>query len=153
MHSESVQYSDGTTPLAGFLALDNSKAGRSPGLLVVHGGAGLDDHAKQRARSFAELGFVALACDMYGAGVAGDRQRVMTTVVELRDDPEKLCRRAQAALDLLASHPKVDGRLVAVGYCFGGMAVLQLARSGAELLGVVSVHGTLKTTRPLSLRR
>jgi dienelactone hydrolase len=68
--------------------------------------------------------------------------------MELRADPEKLCRRAQAGIDRLASHPRVDGRLAAVGYCFVGMTVLELARSGIELTDVVSIHGNLKTTRP-----
>ena len=148
MKTQAVSYRDQDTPLTGFLACDDTRAGQRPGILVVHGGAGLDDHARQRAQHVAELGFVALACDMYGDDVAGDRQRVIACAMELRDDPERLCRRAQAGLDVLASHPQVDGRLAAVGYCFGGMTVLQLARAGFELAGVVSIHGSLKTTRP-----
>ncbi len=148
MHTQPVAYRDQDTPLTGFFAWDDTQGGQRPGILVVHGGAGLDDHAKQRAQSMAELGFVVFACDMYGDGVAGDRQRIMACAMDLRADPEKLCSRAQAGIDVLASHPQVDGRFAAVGYCFGGMTVLQLARSGIELTGVVSIHGNLKTTRP-----
>ena len=96
-------------------------------------------------RSF---GYVAFACDMYGNGVAGDRQQVMARIMELRNEPGRLCRRASAGLEVLQSHPRVDGRVAAVGYCFGGMTVLELARSGAELTGVVSVHGSLQTSSP-----
>ena len=146
MNTQLIPYQDGDTPLTGFLVWDGARGDKRPGILVVHGGAGLDDHAKERARRLAGLGFVAFACDMYGDGVAGDRQRVMARIMELRDDPERLCRRAQAGIQILASRPEADGRLAAVGYCFGGMTVLQLARSGADLAGVVSVHGSLKTT-------
>jgi dienelactone hydrolase len=148
MNTQLIRYQDNDTPLTGFLVWDDARGGRRPGILVLHGGAGLDDHAKERARRLASLGYVAFACDMYGDGVAGDRQRVMARIMELRDDPERLCRRAQAGIQILASRPEADGRLAAVGYCFGGMTVLQLARSGAELAGVVSVHGSLKTTSP-----
>jgi dienelactone hydrolase len=85
---------------------------------------------------------------MYGDGVAGDRQRIMARIAELRADRAALCARAQAGIDVLASHPQVDGRVAAVGYCFGGMTVLELARSGAELAGVASLHGSLSTSRP-----
>jgi dienelactone hydrolase len=85
---------------------------------------------------------------MYGDGVAGDRERVMARITELTGDPDLLCRRAQAGIEVLAAHPQVDGRLAAVGYCFGGMTVLELARGGSDLAGVVSVHGSLRTTRP-----
>ena len=78
---------------------------------VVHGGAGLDDHARGRARQFAELGLVAFACDMYGKDVMGDRERVMSTVTALRDDPAKLVARARAGLGVLASHPRANGQL------------------------------------------
>jgi dienelactone hydrolase len=148
MITQPVTYRDGDTPLTGFLAWDDSKAEKRPGILIVHGGAGLDDHAKGRAQQLAELGFVVFACDMYGDGVAGDRQRVMARVMELSSDPARLYQRAQSGIDVLASHPQVDGRLAAVGYCFGGMTVLELARAGIELAGVVSIHGSLKTTRP-----
>jgi dienelactone hydrolase len=148
MDTQQMGYRDQDTPLTGFLAWDDTRGSQRPGILVVHGGAGLDEHAKQRAQHIAELGFVAFACDMYGDGVAGDRQRVMACAMELRDNPERLCQRAQAGIDVLAANPHVDGRLAAVGYCFGGMTVLQLARSGIELAGVVSIHGNLKTTRP-----
>ena len=151
MTTQPIPYRDQDQPLTGFLAWDDTRDTRRPGILVVHGGAGLDEHARQRAQHIAGLGFVAFACDMYGDGIAGDRQRVMACATELRGDPERLCRRAQAGLDILASNPLVDGRLAAVGYCFGGMTVLQLARSGVELAGVVSIHGNLRTIRPIQV--
>jgi dienelactone hydrolase len=143
-----IRHRDGDTPLTGTLVYDETRSDRRPGILVVHGGAGLDAHAVGRAASFAEQGYVAFACDMYGDGVAGDRQRVMSCITELRADLGRLCQRAQAAIDVLAEHPLVDGRVVAVGYCFGGTTVLELARSGMALAGIVSVHGGLATTRP-----
>jgi dienelactone hydrolase len=143
-----VAYRDGDTALSGFLAWDGTRRDRRPGVLVVHGGAGLDDHARGRARRFAEWGLVAFACDMYGAGVLGNRDRVIQQITEFRRNPDALCQRAAAGLGILSSHPLVDQRVAAAGYCFGGMAVLELARSGAPLAGVVSVHGTLDTVRP-----
>ncbi len=148
MKTQSVTYHDGDTPLTGVLAWDETRVDRRPGILIVHGGAGLDNHAKGRARRLAELGMITFACDMYGDGVAGDRQRVMARIMELSGDPARLVQRARAGLEVLALHPHVDGRLAAVGYCFGGMTALELARGGLELAGVVSVHGSLKTSRP-----
>jgi dienelactone hydrolase len=148
IESQTVPYRDHDTLLNGFLAWDTAPSGRRPGVLVVHGGAGLDDHARARALRFAESGFVAFACDMYGEGVAGDRERVIQRITELRSNPAALNQRTQSGLDILRDHPSVDGRLAAVGYCFGGMTVLELARSGAKLAGVVSVHGALETARP-----
>jgi dienelactone hydrolase len=120
-------------------------------MLVVHGGAGLDEHAKGRARQLARLGVVALACDMYGLGVIGDRDRMMTTIEGLMSDHDKLCRRALAGINVLASDPRVNGAIAAVGYCFGGRTVLELARSGADLSGAISVHGSLETANPAHL--
>lgn len=146
--TQPVQYRDAGVNLTGLLVSDDTRSGHRPGVLVVHGGAGLDDHTKDRAKRFAELGFVVFACDMYGNGVAGDRQRVMSRIMELRKDPAKLSQRANAGIAVLRSHPHVDGRIAAVGYCFGGMTVLELARSGADLAGAVSVHGSLDTSLP-----
>jgi dienelactone hydrolase len=143
--TETSAYRDDGTQLTGMLAWSDATHMKRPGVLVIHGGAGLDDHARGRARRLAEHGLVTFACDMYGDGIAGDRERVMARIKELREEPGKLCRRALAGLDLLASHPLVDGRLAAIGYCFGGMTVLELARQGAELSGVASVHGSLST--------
>jgi dienelactone hydrolase len=148
INTQPISYRDGDAPLTGFLAWNDSRSDRRPGILVVHGGAGLDDHAKNRARRIAEIGFIAFACDMFGDGVAGERQRVIARIMELRGDPARLCGRAQAGLAALASHPKVDGRVAAIGFCFGGMTVLELARAGTEISGVVSIHGSLETTRP-----
>jgi dienelactone hydrolase len=148
INTQTKGYRDGDTELTGMLAWDDSRAHQRPGILVVHGGAGLDDHAKDRATRLAELGFVVFACDMYGNGVAGNRERVMARIMELRSDPARLCQRARVGIEVLASHPRVDGRIAAVGYCFGGMTVLELARSGIEIAGVVSVHGALGTSGP-----
>ncbi len=144
-----IDYRDGDAELAGLLVWDGGELGR-PGVLVVHGGAGLDDHAKGRARQLAELGLLVFACDMYGKAVTGDRERVMSCIQELVADRDKLARRAQAGVEVLASHPLLDGNIAAVGYCFGGRAVLELARTGADLAGAISVHGTLETATPAS---
>jgi dienelactone hydrolase len=143
-----VTYDDQKTALTGVLAWDDAGPHPLPGLLLVHGGAGLDDHARGQARRYAEHGYAVLAGDMFGEGVAGNRERVIACLTGLRDDPERLARRAHAGLAALAGCPEVDGRLAAVGFCFGGLAVLTLARSGAELAGVVSIHGSLATAKP-----
>ena len=147
INTQSIAYRDGETELTGLLAWDDSRSGERPGILVVHGGAGLDNHAKGRARRLAELGLVVFACDLYGNGVAGNRERVMSRIMELRKDPARLLERAQRGIEVLTSNPQVDGRIAAVGYCFGGMTVLELARSGTDIAGVASLHGSLETSR------
>lgn len=143
-----LAYRDGATPLTGVLYRDDAQPEPRPGILLIHGGAGLDDHARDQARRWAALGHPVLACDMYGDGVAGDRQRIMSTVTALRNDPAALVRRAEAGLAALRDSPHADGRPAAVGFCFGGMAALALARSGAEVTAVVSIHGSLSTPAP-----
>jgi len=136
---------DGTT-LDGVVVLDEGRSDQRPGILLVHGGAGLDDHARGQAHRHAELGYVVLACDMYGRGIAGDRERVIATLMGLRDAPDRLARRAAAGLAALSARAEVNGRLAAVGFCFGGLAALTLARSGASLAAAVSMQGSLATT-------
>src|SRR5215471_965576 len=148
IRSDVLPYKHNDTHLNGFVAWDAASSETRPGILVVHGGAGLDDHARNRALRFAESGFVVFACDMYGEGVVGDRQRLIQQIGEFRRNPDALCQRAKAGLTVLNQHPSVDGRTAAVGYCFGGMTVLELARSGMNLVGVVSVHGSLRTSSP-----
>ena len=146
--AQTVEYRDADTPLSGLFFADSSQPQKRPGLLLVHHGAGLDEHTKDHARYYAEHGFVVFACDMYGPGIAGNRERTMAYLMEMRGDPAKLVQRARAGLNALAAHPQVDGCFGAIGYCFGGMVVLQMARRGVEFAGVVSVHGSLATTLP-----
>ena len=148
LETEPIIYRDGAARLHGFFAIDSDRVGKRPGVLVVHGGAGVDDHARGRARRFAEAGFAAFACDIYGEGVSGNREQIMRQIGELRTDRRAVVRRVQAALDILSSRPEVDSRMAAVGYCLGGMIVLEYARSGSAITGVVSVHGNLETTSP-----
>jgi dienelactone hydrolase len=158
-----LAYDDLGLPLAGLLCWDEAQDGPRPGILLIHGGAGLDEHAREQARRYAAIGYTVLACDMFGPGVAGNRERVMACLLALRDDPDLLVRRARAALTALAGCPEAAGPLAAVGFCFGGMAALALARAGTDLsgtdlegtgladvglTGVVSIHGSLATTRP-----
>jgi dienelactone hydrolase len=141
-----VNYSDDGTPLTGVLYRDEAQGGERAGILLVHGGAGLDTHARVQAGRWAALGYVVLACDMYGDGVAGDRDRVMAAVSALRDDPALLVRRGEAGLAQL--RPETDGRLTTIGYCFGGLVALTLARAGLDLAAAISIHGSLTTPRP-----
>ncbi len=142
-----LSYRDGSANLYGVLLADASVTTARPGILLVHGGAGLDDHARAQAARLAALGYVVLACDMFGEGIAGDRDRTMAEITRLINDPDQLCRRAATGLEVLASHPHVDGRIAAVGYCFGGTTALELARAGAAVAGVASVHGGLSRHR------
>jgi dienelactone hydrolase len=153
-----LPYDDLGLPLSGLLCRDEAQDGPRPGILLIHGGAGLDAHARDQARRYAALGYAVLACDMFGPEVAGNRERVMACLLALRDDPALLVRRARAGLTALAGCPEAGGRMAAVGFCFGGMAALALARAGAELAGpdpasaelagAVSIHGSLATSRP-----
>jgi dienelactone hydrolase len=145
--ARSLPYRDAGTPLTGVLCMDETLPGPRPGVLLVHGGAGLDEHAREQARRYSALGYVVLACDMLGDGVAGNRDRVIGCLTELRDNPPLMVRRAQAGLAALSRCPDVDGRVAAVGFCFGGMVVLELARSGEPVAGAVSIHGSLATSR------
>jgi dienelactone hydrolase len=143
--SRPVPYRAEQTALTGFLAWDEGRSDRRPGVFVAHGGGGLDDHARRQAIRLAELGYITFAGDLFGDGVAGDRGRVMARIGELRARRDVLTQLIRAGLRELSTHPAVDGRLAAVGYCFGGMSVLELARSGDEILGVASIHGSLST--------
>ncbi|HLX50919.1 MAG TPA: dienelactone hydrolase family protein [Streptosporangiaceae bacterium] len=145
---QTVSYRDRDIPLTGLLYWNPALSGRRPGVLLVHGGAGLDDHARDQARRYASLGYAVLACDMLGDGVAGQRERVIACLTSLRDDPDALVRRAMAGLAVLADCPHADGRFAAAGFCFGGMTALALARSGQQLAGVISIHGSLATSAP-----
>jgi dienelactone hydrolase len=140
-------YHDVDTPLTGALYRDEELSGARPGLLLVHGGAGLDGHARAQAQRYAALGYVVLACDMLGDGIAGDRDRVIGCLRALRDDPAHMVRRARAGLAALASCPGTDGQVAAIGFCFGGLVALELARSGESLAGAVSIHGSLATSK------
>jgi dienelactone hydrolase len=146
--AEDLRYSDLDTPLTGVLFRDAALPGDRPGILLVHGGAGLDEHAREQARRYAALGYTVLACDMFGDGVAGSRDRIIALLYALREDPDAMNRRARAGLAELLRRPGTDGRVAAVGFCFGGMVALTLARSGEPLAGAVSIHGSLVTGRP-----
>lgn len=140
-------YTDGDTELAGELFIDTSDPDeRRPGVMIVHGGAGLDDHARQQARRYAELGYVVLACDMFGSDVPdGSREQIVALLTGMRDNPDRLVRRARAGLDVLSRAEAADERMAVVGFCYGGLAALQLARSGTPIAAAVSMHGTLAT--------
>src|SRR5579859_1766872 len=140
-------YDDEGTSLTGALFRDEQDPGPRPGILLIHGGAGLDGHARGQARRYAALGYAVLACDMLGAGVAGDRDRVIGALTALRDDPDFMARRARAGLDALSRCPGAGGPVAAVGFCFGGLVALTLARAGEPLAGAVSVHGSLAAVR------
>ena len=149
MKTESLEYRDGDVTLRGFLAFDDRKSGRRPGVLVMPEAFGLGAQAKRRAERLAELGYVALAGDPYGDGLQlSDLQEAIKRATALFADPARSRARARAALDKLASLPQVDpSRLASIGYCMGGTLSLELAR-GAPLKGIVSFHGGLQTQRP-----
>ena len=145
-----VEYQQGDTTLEGYLAWDDAIQGKRPGVLVVHEWTGLGDYAKGRARQLAEMGYLAFAADIYGKGVRPRApQEAGAESGKYKRDRKLMWARVQASLALLLANPMCDPkRVAAIGYCFGGTCVLELARSGAGIAGVVSFHGGLDTPMP-----
>ena len=150
IHTETVEYKQGDTTLEGFLAYDDAIPGLRPGVLVVHQWMGLTDYEKKRAEMLAQLGYVAFCADIYGKGVRPQNPREAGALAgKYKGDRHLLRARVNAGLDALRQQPLVDTkRIAAIGYCFGGTTVLELARSGADLNGVVSFHGGLDSPTP-----
>jgi dienelactone hydrolase len=145
VRGEEVRYADGDLTLQGYLAWDDAAEGVRPGVLVVHEWWGHNDYVRERARKLAEMGYVALAVDMYGDGRQAahpdDAGAFAGQVMERADQGRS---RFLAARALLAADPRVASeQLAAIGYCFGGGVVLTMARSGVDLAGVASFHGSL----------
>jgi dienelactone hydrolase len=150
IHTETVEYKQGDAVLEGYLAYDSSIKGKRPGVLIVHQWKGLTDYEKKRARMLAKLGYVAFALDIYGKGIRPkSAQEAGAQAGKYKGNRELLRTRAQAGLAVLEKQELTDPkRVAAIGYCFGGTTVIELARSGAEIAGVVSFHGGLDSPHP-----
>lgn len=147
---EDIQYqADGIT-MRGYLSYDDSIDGPRPGVLVVHEWWGHNQYARQRADMLAGLGYIALAVDMYGDGkLAGHPEQAGAFASAVRKNMPGARRRFLAAKSILESHTLArKSHIAAIGYCFGGGIVLEMARAGIELKGVVSFHGSLGTSTP-----
>ena len=145
-----IDYKSGKTTLKGYLAYDDAVSGKRPGVLVVHEWWGLNKYARNRADMLAKLGYVAFAVDMYGDGKqASHPQEAQEFSSAIADNIELGKSRFLAAMDVLKKDKHVDrNNIAAIGYCFGGSVVLQMAREGVDLKGVASFHGGLSTKKP-----
>lgn len=145
VQTKAIEYTDGETVLTGLLAWDDAAEGKRPGVLVVHEWWGLNDYAKGRAEQLAAAGYVAFALDMYGGNkVTTHPEEANAWMTEIASNADHWTQRAQLGLDVLTSQDQVDPeRTAAIGYCFGGATVMQMAYAGADLDAVVSFHGSL----------
>ncbi|MGD0236602.1 MAG: dienelactone hydrolase family protein [Syntrophorhabdales bacterium] len=150
VRSEPVAYKQGDATLEGYLAWDDALTGKRPGVLIIHEWWGLNDYIKGRADQLAQMGYVAFAADIYGKGKRAKDATEAGQLAHIYWSDRKLLRaRANAGLDILMRYQLTDPkRVAAIGYCFGGTTVLELARSGADIAGVVSFHGGLDTPDP-----
>ncbi|MGZ3656212.1 MAG: dienelactone hydrolase family protein [Bdellovibrionota bacterium] len=147
---KSVTYKDKDAVLSGYVAYDDAKKGLVPGILVVHDWTGEGEYVQERAQMLAKMGYVAFAADIYGKGIRAPQGPEAAKLAGIyKNDRPLMRKRAFAGLDELKKQPHVDAnRLAAIGYCFGGTVVLELARAGADLRGVASFHGGLSTPMP-----
>jgi dienelactone hydrolase len=147
---EPVEYREGDTLMRGYLAYDDALKGPRPGVLVVHEWWGHNDYARSRAEQLAAMGYTALAVDMYGDGKRADHPKNAGKFAgEVKKNMAVATARFEAAKTLLASHASVKGgEISAIGYCFGGGIVLEMARRGLDLDLVASFHGSLPTEHP-----
>jgi dienelactone hydrolase len=150
IHTETIEYKQGDATLEGFVAYDDAIHGKRPGVLVVHQWMGLTDYEKHRAEMLARLGYVAFCADIYGKGVhPQNTAEAGAQAGKYKNDRQLLRARVNAGLDALRQQPLADpDRIAAIGYCFGGTTVLELARSGADIGGVVCFHGGLDAPNP-----
>lgn len=146
---ETVEYKDGETMLEGYLVYDDAASAR-PGVLVFHEWWGLNDYIKSRARDIASLGYVAFAPDVYGKGVRpANAEAAKKETGKYMKDRKLLRSRAVAGLDFLKKDKHTNPeKIAAIGYCFGGAAALELARSGAPVAATATFHGVLNTPDP-----
>jgi dienelactone hydrolase len=150
IHTETVEYKQGDAALDGVLVYDDAIQGKRPGVLIVHQWQGITDYEKMRAKMLAQLGYVAFCADIYGKGIRPKTiQEAGAQAGKYRSDRTLLRARVNAALDVLKKNELVDTtRVAAIGYCFGGTTAIELARSGADIAGVVSFHGGLDSPTP-----
>ncbi len=150
LRSQTVEYRQGDAVLEGYVAWDDSTQGKRPGILVVHDWMGVGPFATGKCDQLAKLGYVALAADIYGKGIRpANGQEAAQLAGRYKGDRAWLRARAAAGLAALLANPLVDPkRVAAIGFCFGGTTVIELARSGADLAGVVSFHGGLDSPSP-----
>ena len=147
MQTQDIEYRIDGKKFVGYLA-DGSNGRKTAGVLVAHEGGGMTGHPKERARMLAELGYVAFAMDTFGEPITS-REQAMAVIGGLSNDLATLRKRGRTALDLLKGQENVDrSRTAAIGFCFGGTTVLELARSGADLGCVVGFHSGLATIAP-----
>jgi dienelactone hydrolase len=154
--SREIEYeADGGTVMVGHLAVpDGDRDGKRPAVLVAHEAPGIDDVHRQRAHRLAELGYVAFALDCHGGGHSRpDDPGVRERVAAITEDPDRARAIGGAGLDVLLAEPRTDAtRVAAIGYCFGGTIVLELARGGVDLQAVVGFHPGLHSSRPEDAR-
>jgi dienelactone hydrolase len=145
MHTEIIPYEHDGHQFEGFIAYDETVDGARPGVLVAHAWMGQDDFARDKAVLLAELGYVGFALDVYGVGRrASDRAGAEALMMPLIEDRALLRARLNASLERIKAHEVVDAtRTACIGFCFGGLCAIDLARSGADVTGVVSFHGLL----------
>jgi dienelactone hydrolase len=147
---KTIEYQQGDATLEGVLVWDDAVKGPRPGVLVVHQWLGITDYEKHRAAMLAQLGYVAFCADIYGKGIRPKTAaEARAEAAKYKTDRARLRARVNAGLAQLKKSERVDPkRIAAIGYCFGGTAVIELARSGADLAGVVSFHGGLDSPTP-----
>ncbi len=140
-----IDYTQGDTPLQGFLAWDDAARGKRPGVLVIHEAWGENQHARNQAVRLAKAGYVGFALDMYGKGkVTTHVEDAKAFMAEASKDPAVVRARFEAARKLLEDQPQVDPkRIGAVGYCFGGNVALNMARAGEDLAAVATFHAAI----------
>lgn len=150
VQTRTVDYQDGDTVLEGWAAWGDSETAKRPGVLIVHQWKGITDYEKKRAEMLAEMGYVVLCADIYGKGVRPtSTEAAGAQAGKYKQNRNLLRQRVNAGLEQLKQMQGVDpSRVAAIGYCFGGTTVLELARSGAEVAGVVSFHGGLDSPHP-----
>lgn len=145
-----VDYKDGSTQLSGYLAYDDSKTGKRPGVLLVHYRGGLQGETLKDAEMIAALGYVVFAEDIFGKGVVPKAVPEMTALTNIyNNDRSKMRTRSRAGFDVLALNPMVDASKIAIiGYCFGGTVAVELAETGVPAIGTVAVHGSFRDFQP-----
>ena len=143
IQTRTIDYQDGDVDLQGYLAWDDAVEGKRPGVMISHAWAGRSDFENTKAEELAKLGYVGFALDNFGRGILGTSQEENSALIQpFLDDRAMLHGRLQIALEVLKSLDEVDAsRVAAIGFCFGGLCVLDLARTGTDICGVVSFHG------------